>query len=269
LEEFLRLVFGSGWGYLFFAFGNLVTIWVGLTLGNKLSKDFHLPYHILAIFRKNDLGWIFGFSALAEDEEIARMLDRRLYLIYGDLKRLQVVSHKRDSIGTPDQFEHKASVNLIGFDKLLQKRLSGVGDRIVQDEIRELISLWRPYLHDQSNSRILEVIVTSLLCVLGYDIPYSWKRNSFEFIRMFFLDSLVYFGQVDMDNIYTMLEAQKYLITFGVKTNRYKSEEDLFFTEFESDERKEYNQEPLIRLLESSAQAFEQFANNTRRHNEI
>jgi hypothetical protein len=265
VEEILRLVFGSGWGYLYFAFGNLVTIWVGLTLGNRLWRDFHLPYNLLAIVRKNDLGWIFGFSALAEDEEIARTLDKRMYLLYGDLKRIGIVSHKRDSIGSPDQFEHKTSCNLIGFDKLLQKRLGGIGDLVVQSKIKSIILLWRPYLHDQANTKILEVMITSSLCTFGYEVPYTWKRQSFEFIRMFFLESLVFSGHVDINNIYNMLEAQSYLISGKQKKLDYRTFEEDFYVVFKSDQRQEYDQEPLIRLLESSARAFEQLANNNRR----
>jgi hypothetical protein len=43
---------------------------------------------------KNYLVKIFGFSVLAEDEEIPRTLDKHMYLLYRDLKRIGIVSHK-------------------------------------------------------------------------------------------------------------------------------------------------------------------------------
>ena len=147
-------------------------------------------------------------------------------------------------------------INLLGIDKLFQKRLSRVGDQSKQQRILDLIALWKPYLTYNCNSKLIEVLLISILCVYGYEVPYEWKKQSFSFIRFHFLGDFLLSGKISIDDIYNMLDAEEYLIKSDTQQIDYQNETEQILLVFESNTKKQFNNDPIVKLLKDTSDKF-------------
>ncbi len=266
METILQKLISGGYSQLLLAIATIGSFLLGLgPFGRWVNRYLHLPYFLVFILKLKPIGRVLPVTKLAEEISIGKQIDRRLYLLHGDYRKLTIVSFRKNSIGSFGQFDHSPNVNLLGFDKIFFKRLYGVGDRVQQVRVQKLLKIWRPYLTDQADSQILEVIQTSILCILGCDIPFEWKEHCFQVIRFHFLSSYMLSGDINLDELYLMLDAEKYLIKCGERFDDFKDVQLDIISCFRNDDRQNHNNEAISLLIRQETVAFYQFGDHIRR----
>jgi len=255
--------FVESWlGSLYFIIGNAVTIWVGLTLGNRISKDIHLPYWFIKFFRKNEYGLAFPVSNLTNNQVLARKVEKALYGLHGDFKKLGIINDRKNSVGTPYQFDHRTDVEVLGIDRIFLMRFENIGSRFQQYRFLTLLNLFSSYVQGHINSELLEVLQTITLNIFGYEIPFAWRERSFKIIRSHFLRPFIFNGVVNITILDDLIEMQELLIPRNQYVN-YKNLEKRILDDFRYDDRQNHNDEQIAKLLRQTKIAFYNYGDNT------
>jgi hypothetical protein len=262
VEEILQKAIAGGYIQLVLGLSTFLSFLISLTpFGDKIRKFFHLPYWFVWIFRKDSHRFLNPISNSCPDKELSHKIDRRLYVLQGDCKKLGIVSQKPRSIGSPDQFIHVSKMEVINLDSLFKKRFDNLGDDESNETISEIINFWKPHLIGEIDSKILQVVQISILCRLGFQIPFNWKLDSFEWIRYYFLKSYLMEGSISKSNLQNCFRAESYLIQKGASTSKYIARRRQIFKLDTNDRRKDLMDERVIGLLHDTRLIFDEFAN--------
>jgi hypothetical protein len=171
-----------------------------------------------------------------------------------------ICTHKSNSIGTLDQFNHTGKLENPGIDSLFVKRFSNLGEENDLIVI-EILKFWKPHIIGNVDSIIIEVIQTSILCRLGFMVPFSQKLKCQEWIRIYFLKQYLLEGKINSKILLKVVVAEGYLIQIGHQLEGYDFARNQFLRIFNSDERKNLGSETVATLLKNSNIAFDEFAN--------
>jgi hypothetical protein len=175
-----------------------------------------------------------------------------------------ICSHKPNSIGTLDQFNHTGKLENPGIDSLFVKRFSNLGeenDLIVE----EILSFWKPDLIGNIDSNLVQIVQISILSSLGFTIPFEWKVKCLELIRLHFLKSYLLEGKITRQAITNCFRAEYYLIQKGQPVNLYSERRKTIFARDNNDRRKDLNNERVIGLLYDTRIIFDEYANTKNR----
>jgi hypothetical protein len=262
VEEILQKVIAGGYIQLVLGLSTFLSFIISLSpIGDKIRKRFHLPYWSVWLFRRNAYGFINPISNYCVDKILAHKIDRRLYVLHGDCKKLGIISHKPKSIGSPDQFVHLSKMEVINLDSLIRKRFDNLGDIETDDNISVILNFWKPHLIGVIDSKIIQVIQISILCRLGFQIPFNWKLDCLEWIRYYFLKSYLMEGTISKSNLQDCFRSELFLIQKGKSATQYLARRRQFFKLDTKDKRKDLTNERVIGLLHDTRIIFDQFAN--------
>jgi hypothetical protein len=146
----------------------------------------------------------------------------------------------------------------------LRARLSNLGDEKLDIRAVEILDFWRPHLLGEINSKIIEVVQFSILCSLGFDIPFEWKLSCSDYIRTYFMLPHIKTGDISKRELLYLVQAEEYLMKSGERQIRYKIVSNKFIDDFRNDERtKHLTSDPISWLLGDSKRAFNQFGDGT------
>jgi hypothetical protein len=265
LGDFLKSALENGWSQLLLALLTVLPIITQVTpLGDSIKKRLHAPYWYVWLIRKKSKKIVFWIARAHLDNKLGWIIDRKLYLLHGDYKKLGIVSNKLGTIGSPDEFDHNPKITVIHLDNLLRSRLSNLGDDELDDRVLEILDFWRPHLLGEINSKIIEVVQFSILCSLGFDIPFEWKLSCSDYIRAYFMMPYIKTGDISKRELLDLVKAEEFLMKSGEKRNRYRIISDKFIADFNKDDRtKNLISGPTSWLLADSKRAFNQFGDGT------
>ena len=168
--------------------GNTLT---GITLRDvpivrRTYTRIRVPHIIWRLVYRNRTGLIFPQTALLSSEE-ALEVSRMLYLLHGKYKRLGIASANIGSLASPGQFRHNPSITLPEGSLELRTIIRPYVSEYRYADIDKIIKLWSPYIRERFDSRILEVIQTSILVYLGYRISPEHILDLTDFLEDFYL----------------------------------------------------------------------------------
>ena len=207
--------------------------WIGLgsTLTGITLRDvpivrrtytrIRVPHVIWRLVYWNRTGLIFPQTALLSSEE-ALEVSRMLYLLHGKYKRLGIASANIGSLASPEQFRRNPSITLPEGSLELRTIIRPYVSEYRYADIDKIIKLWSPYIRERFDSRILEVIQTSILVYLGYRISPEHILDLTDFLEDFYLQKYSKRQSREikfLDNLETSLEwllskrAQSYLLS--------------------------------------------------------
>jgi hypothetical protein len=259
VEAILQKFIAGGYSQLILAVATVGSFLLGVSpIGTFFKKRFYLPYWFAKLLHRQ--GFVSPLTKSCEDKNLAAQIDRRLYVLNGNYRKMGICSHKPNSIGTLDQFNHTGKLENPGIDSLFVKRFSNLGEE--NDlTVEEILSFWQPHIIGNVDSIIIEVIQTSILCRLGFMVPFSQKLKCQEWIRIYFLKQYLLEGKINSKILLKVITAEGYLIQRGKQLNKYKIERNQFLSIFINDERKNLESESVATLLRNSNNAFDEFAN--------
>lgn len=265
MEEILQKFIAGGYSQLILALSTVLSFLLALSpIGENIRKGFHLPYWFVWLLRRDKTGFLNPISNSCTDKKLARRIDRRLYVLHGDYKKLGIISNKPRSIGSLAQFQHRSNVETINLDSLLRKRFDNLGDDESDDTISEILSFWKPHLTGEIDSKLLQVVQISILCRLGFQIPFSWKVDCLEWIRYYFLKSYLMEGKISKLQLRDCFTAEFYLIQKGIQVDRYWEERKKILkydSNILEERRQDLNSERVIGLLHDTRAIFNHYAN--------
>jgi hypothetical protein len=261
LGDLLKSVLDNGWSLLLLAIVTIAPFITPITpLGDFIKKRLHLPYWCVWLIRKKSKRIVFWVARSHSDTKLGRIIDRRLYLLHGDYKKLGIVSNKSGTIGSPDEFDHNPKITVIHLDNLLRSRLSNLGDERLNIRVLEILDFWQPHLLGEINSKIIEVVQFSILCSLGFDIPFEWKLSCSDYIRTYFMMPYIKTGNISKQELLDLVQAEEFLMKLGENLREYEIESDDFVADFIFDMRTQHlTSNPISWLLADSKRAFNEY----------
>lgn len=137
--------------------------------------------------------------------------DRLLYSLHGLYKMLGIASSRIDLLGYPQQFRHTL-VEYQEIETSLQQIYARYLPKLEYQQVYKIIKLWSPYLHAKFDSRIIEVIQTSTLVELGYEIPVGNKLELLSFIRDFYIGKYFAQGKRSFRYLEDLISSLEYLL---------------------------------------------------------
>jgi hypothetical protein len=257
IENLLRNFFATGWMTATGWFLTFVGALIGFApYGMYLRKFLHLPYFVACVLKLRLPGNFLDISYNHNDLSFYHQMDRRIYLLFGDFKKLGIINPKSRVIATVNQFEHRKNLEpTLDIDKMFNRRLDGIGDDIQRDEISQIFQLWNNYLIGEFNSELIEVVFVSILVRLGYKIPGKWKRKCYEIIRLNFMKAYNLTGKVEIQKIKDMLDAQGWLINPGKSDDNYLINFRNIYKIYNHNKRS-FDTETLTSMIQKATQLF-------------
>jgi hypothetical protein len=265
LGDFLKSALENGWSQLFLALLTVLPIITQVTpLGEAIKKRLHAPYWYVWLIRKKSKRIVFWIARAHPDNKLGRIIDHRLYLLHGDYKKLGIVSNKSGTIGSPDEFDHNPKITVTHLDNLLRSRLSNLEDERLEIRVLEILDFWQPHLLGEINSKIIEVVQFSILCSLGFDIPFEWKLSCSDYIRTYFMMPYIKTGNISKQELLDLVQAEEFLMKSGENLLRYVKASNEFTDDFILDRRtKNLTSDPISWLLADSKRAFNEYGDGT------
>ena len=172
--------------------------WIGLgsTLTRITLRDvpivrrtyaqIRVPHFIWRLVYRERIGIVFSRSTTLSREEALRV-SKMLYLLHGKYKRLDIASANIGCLASPGQFRHNPSITLSEGSFELRTIIQPYVNEYQYADIDILMGMWSPYMREHFDSRILEVIQTSILVYLGYRINPEHILNLADFLEDFYL----------------------------------------------------------------------------------
>jgi len=207
---------------IYFLFGNGVTIWVGLTLTNRISKTFQVWYPIVHLYGRstrkgyflNIVGSIPGVTP--KQKYIRYKLERLLYITNGFYKSLEVTTNRKGCIGEKEQFKRGLILESTSVGNFVLQLLDFAKYPDIQLQAREVLKFWKKFLDENPPTIIIWIFQLSLISVFGGKIDPKAKQIAYEEICKFFLNDLVTKGSIK----YSDLESIYYAASFLTKPSR-------------------------------------------------
>jgi hypothetical protein len=255
--------------YVFNILGTIVTIWVGLTLSNSISRYVHLPFFLYQLKRNQNGHTLEVTSSLLEslgsNSDSLMQVDRGFYNLHGLYKSYGITSNIPRSIGTPNQFIPGIRFQATCLDQSILKCFDGVESKVIRKKIYLIIRFYRRQLRGTVDSDLLLAINLSLLSQLGADLPFEWKIGSYNYLKTVFISGLLDNGYVQKRDLYNLAYAESLLIQNGQKYNnidRIKIQLESFL-EDPQHERRDLKSGPCYEFLSSFDKAWKNLSQIT------
>jgi hypothetical protein len=214
---------GQWFYYVFNILGTMVTIWVGLTLSNRISKYFHLPFFLYKLKRNQNGHTLEITSSLLEylgsNSSSLMQVDQGFYNLQGLYKSYGITTNIPSSVGKPNQFISGIRFGASCLDQSILKCFDHIESKVIRREIYRIIRFYRRQLRGTVDSDLLLAINLSILSQLGADLPYEWKIGSYNYLKTVFISGLLDYGYVQKQDLYNLARAESLLIQNGQKYN--------------------------------------------------
>jgi hypothetical protein len=255
--------------YVFNLLGNIVTIWVGLTLSNRISRYFHLPFFLYQLKRNQNGHTLEVTSSLLESlgsNSVSLMqVDRGFYHLQGLYKSYGITTNIPGSVGKPDQFISGIRFQASCLDQNILKCFDGVESKIVRKEIYLIVKFYRRQLRGTVDSDLLLAINLSILSQLGADLPFEWKIGSYNYLKTVFISGLLENGNIQKLDLYNLARAESLLIQKGQKYNSIDGtrKQLKYFLEDPKHERRDLKSGPCYEFLSNFDRVWKQLSHIT------
>jgi hypothetical protein len=255
--------------YVFNILGTIVTIWVGLTLSNRISRYVHLPFFLYQLKRNRNGYTLEVISGLVDhlgiNSPTLRQVDQGFYNLQGLYKSYGITSNIPRSIGTPNQFIPGIRFQATCLDQNILKCFDGVESKVVRKEIYLIVKFYRRQLRGTVDSDLLMAINSSILSQLGADLPYEWKISSYNYLKTVFISGLLENGNIQKLDLYNLARAESLLIQKGQKYNKIKYTKDQLeeLLDDPEHERRDLQSGPCYEFLSDFDRAWKQLSHIT------